>query len=280
TVPQNLKGVAKKGPTNVRAGASTKSKIIKQFPIGSVIHYKSFSKNWNEITVNVNGQNVSGFIHQKHVTNLKTVPTSFKGIAKKSSTKLYAGASINAKTVTTVPIENILQSKTLYKNWLEVTTTVNGKSVSGYMLKTDVTKISTKPKAAKVVTLKQPTNIRVGASTKANVLGTIPKAQSINVMTFSKNWYSYTSNINGKKQTGYIHKKHVGENVISTTTYNLTLNQAVNIQKGKLLITSAPSTMYVHKDALKKEKGKWVVTANNWNVRSGPSTSSKIVGQI
>src|SRR5699024_6142851 len=36
----NLRGVAKKSPTNIRASASTKAKPIKKLPIGSVINYE------------------------------------------------------------------------------------------------------------------------------------------------------------------------------------------------------------------------------------------------
>src|SRR5699024_10056932 len=64
---KNITGVAKKSPTNVREDTSTKSKIIKQFSIGQVIEYKDHSKNWNQITVNVNGKQQIGFIHKKHV---------------------------------------------------------------------------------------------------------------------------------------------------------------------------------------------------------------------
>src|SRR5699024_11869275 len=91
TKPESLKGVAKKSPTNVRAGASTKSKVIKKLPIGSVENYETFSKNWNKITVNVHGKSEVGYIHKKHVTNVKTKHKTTKAVTKQTHTTVRAG---------------------------------------------------------------------------------------------------------------------------------------------------------------------------------------------
>src|SRR5690606_7254621 len=103
---------------------------------------------------------------------------------------------------------------------------INGKT--GYIHKKHVTIVNTKPKPEVVVANKSPTNVREGASTKSNVLTKIPRGTILSVQTFSKNWYSYTAMINGKRQTGYIHKKHVKKTI--TTNYNLTLDKAVQLQ--------------------------------------------------
>src|SRR5690625_2531011 len=62
----NLIGVAKKSPTNIRTETSTKSKVLKKLPIGSVIEYKAYSEDWYEIAVEINGKTEVGFIHRKH----------------------------------------------------------------------------------------------------------------------------------------------------------------------------------------------------------------------
>src|SRR5699024_11367974 len=77
---KSLTGVAKKSPTNVRAKTSTKSKIIKQFPIGEVIEYKYYSKIWNQLTVKVNGKKEIGYINKKHVTKGKNKAGKLKSI--------------------------------------------------------------------------------------------------------------------------------------------------------------------------------------------------------
>jgi len=271
TSPKNVTGVAKKKVTNVRTGASTKAKIMKKLSIGEVVQLKTFSKNWYSYTNPTNGQ--TGYIHRKHVTIVNTVPKPHTGVAKKSPTNVRAGASTNAKVMKKLPIGEVVDLKSFSKNWYSYT--VNGQT--GYIHKKHVTIVNTIPKTEKVVALKSPTNVRTGASTKSKVLTKIKFGTPLTVKTFSKNWYSYTTNGN----TGYIHRKHVDKNAIKTTKYNLTLNQAVNIQLQKDPRTSGLSTMYVDKKALKKDKnGKWVITGNEWDVKSSPNSTSKTLGKI
>src|SRR5699024_5169874 len=196
-------------PTNVRAKTSTKSKIIKQFPIGEVIEYQDYSKNWNQITVNVNGKKEIGYIHKKHVTNEKTKHDSLKGVAKKSPTNVRAGASTKSKVIKKLPIGSVENYETFSKNWNKITVNVNGKSEVGYIHKKHVTNVKTKPERLKGVAKKSPTNVRAGASTKSKVIKKLPIGSVENYETFSKNWNKITVNVNGKKEIGYIHKKHV-----------------------------------------------------------------------
>src|SRR5699024_3326730 len=135
---KSLTGVAKKSPTNVRAKTSTKSKIIKQFPIGEVIEYQDYSKNWNQITVNVNGKKENRYINKKHVTNMKTKTISLKGVAKKSTTNVRARASTKSKVIKKLPIGSVENYETFSKNWNKITVNVNGKKEIGYIHKKHV----------------------------------------------------------------------------------------------------------------------------------------------
>src|SRR5699024_9464581 len=184
--------------------------VIKKLPIGSVENYETFSKNWNKITVNVNGKSEVGYIHKKHVTNVKT-----------------------------------------------------------------------KPKDTNAVTKKSPTNVRAGASTKSKVIKKIDIGTVINLKTFSKNWYEITVKVNGANKKGYIHRKHIGSEAVKNTKYNISLNEAVNIQTGVKSTVQGSKNMYVSRDALKKNKsGKWNVTGKNWKVKSEPNSSAKTLGFI
>lgn len=199
---EKYRGVAKKRTTNIRVGASTKSKILRQVPIGYVLNMEAYSSNWYK--VNIGGQ--VGYIHRKHVTAVKTKPVDVRGVAKKKTTNIRVGASTKSKVLRKVPIGHVMSMKTFSKNWYEVT--IGGQI--GYIHRKHVTAVKTKPVDATLYALRSPTNVRVGASTKANVLTKIPRGTLLKLKTFSKNWYSYTATINGKRQTGYIHRKHVG----------------------------------------------------------------------
>src|SRR5699024_1996919 len=132
TKPESLKGVAKKSPTKVRAGASTKSKVIKKLPIGTVVNYKTFSKNWNKITINVNEKKVTGYNKKKHVTKRKTKPKDKNDVNKKSPKNVRAGASTKSKVIKKIDIGTVINLKTLSKKWYEITVKVNGANKKGY----------------------------------------------------------------------------------------------------------------------------------------------------
>src|SRR5699024_32413 len=146
----------------------------------------------NQITVSHNGKNKVGYIHKKHVTNVTTVPKSGKGVAKKSPTNIRAGASTRSKVVKKLAIGEAFDYTTFSKNWNKVTFTSNGKKQTGYIHKKHITNINTKPKNAKLVTKKSPTNVRAGASTKSKVLLKLSPGEIIDVKTFSKNWFTFT----------------------------------------------------------------------------------------
>lgn len=278
---QNQKGVAKKSPTNVRAKTSTKSKVIKQFPVGEVIEYQDHSKNWNKITVDAAGKEEIGYIHKKHVTNVKTKPESLKGVAKKSPTNIRAGASTKSKVLKKLPIGSVENYETFSKNWNKITVNVNGKKEIGYIHKKHVTNVKTKPKNTNAVTKKSPTNVRAGASTKSKVINKIDLGTVISVKTFSKNWYEITTKVNGENKKGYLHRKHIGTKAVKNTKYNISLNEALNIQTGNKSTVQGSKNMYVSREALKKNKnGKWVITGKNWDVKNEPKSSAKTLGLI
>lgn len=267
TKPVDVRGVAKKKTTNIRVGASTKSKVLRKVPIGQVLNMKTFSKNWYQ--VNIGGQ--VGYIHRKHVTVVKTKPEPVKGVAKKTTTNIRVGASTKSNVLRKVPVGYVMTNmKTFSKNWYEVN--IGGQV--GYIHRKHVTIVKTKPVNTRVYTLKSPTNVRVGASTKSNVLTKIPKGTLIDVTTFSKNWYSYTATINGKRQTGYIHRKHVGSTI--RTNYNLALTEALNIQM-KVSPLTDKKYGWVAKQYINSQNK---VTASTLNVRYAPNENSSILGKL
>src|SRR5699024_9853125 len=75
-----------------------------------------------------------------------------------------------------------------------------------------------------------PTNIRTHASTKSNVLKRYPAKTIIDYKPFSSHWYEVVINSDRKFQVGYVHKKHVNENIFRETNYKSEFHKVVDEQ--------------------------------------------------
>lgn len=266
-----------KNPTNVRTNASTNSKVLTSLPVDSLIELSTFSKFWYQVETIDNGKKTTGYIHRNHVTDASS--KVFHGIAQKNKTYIRTSASTKSNTLTTVPIGTVVKYQPYNKHWYKALITLNGKKRTGYIHKNHIEEAVISQQKVQGVAQKSPTHVRVRPSTKANSLTTFKVGEILNYKTFSTHWYEITTKVNGKQQTGYIHKKHVGSNAIKNTKYNISLNQALNAQMNAIPRTSY-STMYVHRNALKKSNGKWLINGTNWNVRNKPNSKATIIGKI
>lgn len=203
---KTLRGIAANSPTNVRSRASTKASILTSFPIGSVINYQTFSTYWYEISTTINGKKVTGYIHKKHVENADSNQNNLRGITKKSPTNVRERASTKSSVKKQYLVGSVIDYKTFSAYWYEVFE--NGKRI-GFIHKNHVENAVANPKSHFGITLKSPTNVRARASTKAEILGTIPVRTIKEYKTFSAYWYEVSFTVNGQKKTGYIHRNHI-----------------------------------------------------------------------
>ncbi|WP_062108577.1 N-acetylmuramoyl-L-alanine amidase [Bacillus niameyensis] len=67
---ESLKGIAAHGRVKVYTNASKNSKALKQYSYGHGLVYRSYTKNWYEATVYVNGIRKSGYIHNSDVMDV------------------------------------------------------------------------------------------------------------------------------------------------------------------------------------------------------------------
>ncbi|MFK3936154.1 N-acetylglucosaminidase [Alkalihalobacillus sp. NPDC078783] len=88
-------------------------------------------------------------------------------------------------------------------------------------------------------------------------------------------WYRGT--LSGK--TAWIHANDLSEKLDTNSNYNITLDQAANMQVGANAQTDR-YTQYVHKDFVTRSGNNYVVNASALNVRSGPGTNYPVVGQL
>src|SRR5690625_1764291 len=261
-----LEGIALKNSTSVYTRASTSSGARKSYPAGSVLKYYTYSENWYKTGVYINGKKQTGYIHKSHVENATNSPRLHEGIAK-SSTTVYTNASTQSGALRSYPAGSILKYYTYSKDWYRTGVYINGKKQTGYIHKSHVENATDNPKFHEGVALESPTRVYTNASTSSKALRSYPVGSILKFYTYSKDWYRTGVYINGVKQTGYIHKSHVGD---GNTHYDLTLDQALKIQ-----MDATPQTdnkyAWVSKEYIDKDNK---VIASSLNVRPRPGTGT------
>jgi beta-N-acetylglucosaminidase len=209
---KSLKGVAKQTSTNIYLNASSTSTILKSYPLGSVLVYKTFANGWYECTVYVNGKATTGYINANDVENAVEKPVSITGIAVQSATPIYRDASTSSSILKSYSKGTVLVYKTFINGWYECTVYLNGKATKGYINASDVEDGTQSPVSYKGVGLQSPTYIFSDASTSSEVIKSYSQGTLLTYKSFVGGWYECVVYVNGHKQTGYIHASHV-ENV-------------------------------------------------------------------
>ncbi len=207
---ETVRGIGTKSPTNIYSKASTSSKKIKSYEQGSILKYKTFSKDWYEARVKVNGAYKTGYIHKSHVENKLSKQETTRGIGTKSPTNVYSKASTNSKKLKSYEQGSILKYKTFSKDWYEATVFIKGNKKTGYIHKSHVENKVAKQESEFGVGLQNKINIYTKSSTDSKVLKSYNKGSILKYKTFSSNWYEARVKVNGTYKTGYIHKNHVG----------------------------------------------------------------------
>lgn len=262
---ENLKGIALGSPTTVYAKASTNSKKLKSYGKGSILVYKTFSNEWYEATVYINGKPTTGYIHRSHVENVLTSnQESLKGIGLANPTAVYTSASTTSKKLKSYAEGTILIYRTFSSEWYEATVYVNGKRTTGYIFNKDVEGLYDKNEVVYGVSLKA-MSVYSKASKKASVLRSYPKTHHLKFKTFSPNWYEATVILNGKPTVGYIHRSDVStDKVISnTTSYNTAFNKVVDIQMSR-----NPKADGAGKVSASRSQVEYYVNSSNFNKNS------------
>ena len=255
-----LRGIATKNPTKVYRTASTTASALKSYANGSILSYRTFSTNWYQATVYVNGKNYTGYIYKKDVENAVTNQKALRGIATKNPTKVYRTASTTASALKSYANGSILSYRTFSTNWYQATVYVNGKNYTGYIYKKDVENAVTNQKALRGIATKNPTKVYRTASTTASALKSYANGSILSYRTFSTNWYQATVYVNGKKYTGYIYKKDV-ENSVSTQKI---LTGVVYVNRGVNVYAKASTSSSILKSYPKGKTLKYKTFTSGW----------------
>ncbi|MCZ2258657.1 SH3 domain-containing protein [Sporosarcina sp. G11-34] len=226
---EGIKGIGI-SQTPIYAKASTGSKQIRSYVEGSILYYKTFTSEWYEALVYINGVAKSGYIHKSHVENISGMQENLKGIGLGSPTIIYGKPSTNSNHLRKYNEGSILYYKTLSNNWYQALVYVNGVATTGYIYKADVENIVDKQIGLKGIGLENPTAVYSRASTNARAIRSYAAGSILHYKTLSKNWYEALVYVNGKATKGYIYSSHVEEVYTSNESLDgVTLKAHTNI---------------------------------------------------
>ncbi|WP_256243039.1 SH3 domain-containing protein [Bacillus sp. V3B] len=212
-----LNGVSLKEPTNIYSKASSNSNVLKTYPQGSVLKYRTLTSDWYEATVYIKGKATTGYIHKSDVENITNNPVTYIGVGKTSPTKVYQRASTSSNTLKSYEQGSILKYESFVSGWYLATVYINGKKTLGYIKASDVENPTENPETYYGVGLQSPTKIYEKAITSSEVLKSYNRGSVLKYQSYINGWYSATVYINGHKKTGYIKSGDV-ENSTSSPT--------------------------------------------------------------
>lgn len=222
-----LTGYALKQPLSIYSSPSRNTTILKTYPYGQALTYQKYNKDWFKTTITINGIQVTGYIHIHDVGD-RSNASYVRGITKKK-TNVYSDT--NRKKVIKTFHEGEIINVRIYNNSLfEITFQSNGKTIKGFIAKSDVEVAVHSPKTLKGVGMKQPTSVYERATKSSSVLKSYHYGAVLKYKEFTTSWYEATVILNGKKSTGYISKSDIGS-LNQTLTGYATKNPTTVYQK-------------------------------------------------
>jgi beta-N-acetylglucosaminidase/SH3-like domain-containing protein len=217
----SFKGLALKAPTIIYSKASRSSSALKKYSQGSILYYRSFSSEWYQATVYINGKARTGYINKSDVENLNSSTASYKGIALESPTIIYSKASVSSSALKKYSQGTVLYYRSFSSGWYQATVYISGKARTGYIHKSDVENATANPVDYKGVALKSPTRVYSKASTGSTALKSYSQGKILYYKSFTAGWYQARVIVNGKARTGYINVNDVESAVETSSSFKV-----------------------------------------------------------
>lgn len=186
-----LRGVGLNKTNYVYETPSAKAKKIKSYTKGSVLQIRTYSKNWFEATVYVNGKKQTGYFKKSDIEIVNQVQKTMQGYALKTTTRVYAKASRDAKVQKSYKYGSKLKFKSFTKNWYEATVYVKGEPKTGYIHADDIS--FEKVEAKKKVVNKTKYNLTLDEAVNQQ-MKTNPQTDK-NYAYVSKSWIGANSKV-------------------------------------------------------------------------------------
>lgn len=198
-----LYGYAQLDSTNVYQSTSKSSPVLKSYRAGSILKYSPYNDSWYVATVYLNGKAHTGYIHKNDVGS--RIPT-IQGYAQLEPTNVYQSKSRTSRVLKSYRAGVLLKYRPNNNDWYEATVYINGAPRKGYIHKNDV---GDNIPTLYGLSVKQPTSVYSKTSRTSSKLKNYRKGHVLKYLPHNSSWYKATVYINGKAQTGYIHRDDV-----------------------------------------------------------------------
>jgi len=235
TNPVKQSGIALTNPTNMYSAPSKGSKVLKAYRSGANLLYYTFSSKWYKSTVTYNGVPTVVYLAKDEVDPFVDQTQKQEGFTLLNPTKVYASPTRDAQVLKSYNPGTILKYYPYTVHWKKSYVTVNGKVRTIYINKSDVEQVNFSNTTLQGLTLRSSTHVYSLPLRDSKILRDYPKNMILKFYNYSEHWYKSYATVNGKAVICYINKSDIGEQ--RKTFYDLTLDQAVNMQKNASPVT-------------------------------------------
>lgn len=274
--PTAKKGIVKASSLNVYSKASKSSSVLKSYPEGASLQFKTFTDDWYEATVYVSGKASTGYIHRSSVILEGTPQAELTGIVKPVSLNVYANPSGGSQVLKRYTEGSVLRIKTYTDNWYEAIVYINGNPRTGYIKKGEVLDPDAPQKDLTGIVKVLSLNVYSSLSRTSGVLKSYELGRVLKYKTYTDNWYQAIVVVNGKGLTGYIHKQDI-ENSVSSP---VSLTGTAQDPSGVRVYSRASSTSDVLKSYPKGSKLKYKTFTSEWHQVTVYINSKPVTGYI
>ncbi|NRG47914.1 glucosaminidase domain-containing protein, partial [Bacillus sp. CRN 9] len=217
---------------------STLSVNLQTFPnSGTPFKVKKITDYWYETQAVVDGKTQKAYLDVNSFEKIKP-DTKYQivlngDLGPNDETPVYKSPNTSSGTWKKYPWRAVLELREYTDNWYFINFQINGKWEKGYIEAKYVQKFITSKTEETVVTSKNNVITYSRPSTLGVKLETYSKAGSVlKVNKITDYWYETKVKVNGKEEKGYLSSNQFKKIPVEyqTKSYNLTLNDAVNIQ--------------------------------------------------
>ncbi len=247
---------------NLRSGASTSYSVIGTLYMGDTVSITESNNGWYGVTT---ASGATGYVYAQYITlgssgstSTSVTPASGEGTCNTSALNVRSDASTSASVIGLIRYGTKVTITGTAGAWYQVTTTVNGSSVTGFVhgdyITLDSSDSSSEVTSGEGVCNTSALNIRKEATTSSATYGLIRQGDKVTILGKTGDWYQVKATVNGSEVTGYAHSAYI------------TISDSSSSDESTSTVEAASGTGVCNTTAL--------------NVRQEASTSSKSLGLI
>lgn len=278
-------GVVNVNGLNVRSGASLTSPVIGTVSSGAQVTVHEKIGDWYKVSLVLNGRSTNAYVFAQYVTMTGSsgggsssgsntpAPSGTEGIVNTAALNVRSGASTSTTRIGCITKNTKVTILSVSGDWYKISTTINGKSITGYVFSTYITKTTssggtsgggsssggtaTESGTGKVNVYAL--NVRKSATTSSAVLATLKENTSVTIHEKTGDWYKITTIYNGVNINGYVFAEYITK---TASGGNGGTSGGGSSSGGEVQTKTGVVNVYA------------------LNLRTGPSTSTAIAGSL